>query len=109
MLGRDRETELLARLLRQAGDGHGGGVVLQGEPGIGKTALLSHVERQADGFHVLRAAGVAPEADLAYSALHQLLLPALRLLDELPAPQARALSILFGRAGGGPPDPFLVA
>jgi DNA-binding CsgD family transcriptional regulator len=108
VLGRDNETELLVSLLRQAAEGHGGGVVLHGEPGIGKTALLSYAEEQAAGFQMLRAVGVAPEADLAYATLHQLLLPALGLVDELPGPQAQALGILFGRTHGTPPDPFLV-
>jgi DNA-binding CsgD family transcriptional regulator len=108
VLGRDNEIELLTSLLRRAEDGHGGGVLLHGEPGIGKTALLSHAERQAAGFQVLRAVGVAPEADLAYATLHQLMLPALDLVDELPGPQAQALGILFGRTHGTPPDPFLV-
>jgi DNA-binding CsgD family transcriptional regulator len=108
VLGRDQETGLLESVLRAAAAGHGGGVVLHGEPGIGKTALLSHAEERAGGFQVLRAVGVEPEADLAYAMLHQLLLPALGLVGELPGPQARALRILFGRAEGAPPDPFLV-
>jgi hypothetical protein len=109
VLGRDDETGLLESLLRHAAEGRGGGVVLLGEPGIGKTALLSYAEGQAAGFRVLRAVGVAPEADLAYATLHQLLFPVLGLVDELPGPQAQALGILFGRAHGAPPDPFLVA
>ncbi|MEO3802971.1 AAA family ATPase [Nonomuraea sp. B1E8] len=108
MLGRADETELLDSLLRRAADGHGGGVVLHGEPGIGKTALLSYAEERAAGFQVLRAVGVEPEADLAYATLHQLLMPVLGSVGELPGPQAQALNILFGRAHGGPPDPFLV-
>ncbi|MFC4123085.1 AAA family ATPase [Nonomuraea zeae] len=109
MLGRDDEIELLESLLRHAAEGHGGGVVLHGEPGIGKTALLSYAAEHATGFQVLRAVGVAPEADLAYATLHQLLLPALGSVDDLPGPQAQALHILFGRAHGAAPDPFLVA
>ncbi|WP_049572618.1 AAA family ATPase [Nonomuraea sp. SBT364] len=108
MLGRDSEIELLGSLLRRAAEGHGGGVVLHGEPGIGKTALLSHTEERATGFQVLRAVGVAPEADLAYATLHELLLPLLESVGDLPGPQAQALSVLFGRAHGTPPDPFLV-
>jgi DNA-binding CsgD family transcriptional regulator len=108
VLGRDHETGLLESVLRAAAEGHGGGVVLHGEPGIGKTALLSYAEERASGFQVLRAVGVEPEADLAYAMLHQLLLPALGLVAELPGPQARALRILFGQAEGEPPDPFLV-
>ncbi|MFG6192158.1 AAA family ATPase [Nonomuraea sp. JJY05] len=108
MLGRDNESELLESLLRHAADGRGGGVLLHGEPGIGKTALLSHVLEQAAGFRVLRAVGVEPEADLAYATLHQLLLPLLGRAHELPDPQAQALRVLFGSAHGAPPDPFLV-
>ena len=55
MLGRDDETELLESLLQHAAEGHGGGVILQGEPGIGKTALLAYAEERAVGFRVLRA------------------------------------------------------
>jgi DNA-binding NarL/FixJ family response regulator len=109
VLGRGDETDLFESLLRHAVEGRGGGVMLQGEPGIGKTALLSYAEERAVGFQVLRAVGVAPESDLAYATLHQLLLPALGTVDGLPDPQARALNILFGRADGAPPDPFLVA
>ncbi|MEO3889391.1 AAA family ATPase [Nonomuraea sp. B5E05] len=108
MLGRADESELLDSLLRRAADGHGGGVVLHGEPGIGKTALLSYTEERAAGFQVLRAVGVEPETDLAYATLHQLLMPVLGSVGELPGPQAQALNVLFGRAHGGPPDPFLV-
>ncbi|MEV4583071.1 AAA family ATPase [Nonomuraea jabiensis] len=108
MLGRDDESELLESLLRHAAGGRGGGVILHGEPGIGKTALLSHALERAAGFRLLRAVGVEPEADLAYATLHQLLLPVLGRAHELPDPQAQALRVLFGRAHGAPPDPFLV-
>lgn len=108
MLGRENETALLASLLRDAAAGHGAGVVVHGEPGIGKTALLSYVEKRAEGFRVLRAVGVEQEAELAYATLHQLLLPVLGLAGQLPGPQSRALRILFGLDHGDPPDPFLV-
>jgi predicted ATPase len=108
VLGRDDESELLESLLRHAAGGRGGGVILHGEPGIGKSALLSHALEQAAGFRVLRAVGVEPEADLAYATLHQLLLPVLGRAHELPDPQAQALRVLFGRAYGAPPDPFLM-
>ncbi len=109
MLGRDDEADLIESLLRHAAEGRGGGVIVLGEPGIGKTTLLSHAEERAAGFLVLHAVGAAPESDLAYATLHQLLFPVLGSVDELPGPQARALNILFGRAHGAPPDPFLVA
>ncbi|KAB8191841.1 AAA family ATPase [Nonomuraea phyllanthi] len=109
VLGRDDETGMLDELLRNAADSRGGGMILQGEPGIGKTTLLSYAEERAAGFRELRAAGAEPERDLAYATLHQLLFPVLDLVDGLPGPQAQALDVLFGRAHGAPPDPFLVA
>ncbi|WP_433436520.1 AAA family ATPase [Nonomuraea sp. CA-141351] len=109
MLGRDDELRLLESLLMHASQGRGGGVILQGEPGIGKSALLSCAEERAVGFRVLRAVGAEPESDLAYATLHQLLLPVLGQVDGLPGPQAQALDVLFGRIHGAPPDPFLVA
>ncbi|MGW3348779.1 AAA family ATPase [Nonomuraea rubra] len=109
VLGRDGEIALLESLLRHAAEGRGGGVILQGEPGIGKTALLSHAEERAAGFLVLRAVSAEPESDLAYATLHQLLFPVLGRAVGLPGPQAQALDVLFGRAHGSPPDPFLVA
>ncbi|MED7931543.1 AAA family ATPase [Nonomuraea sp. LP-02] len=109
VLGRDHELRLLESLLRNAAQGRGGGVILQGEPGIGKTALLSCAEERAAGFQVLRAVGAEPESDLAYATLHQLLLPVLGQVNGLPGPQAQALDVLFGRTHGTPPDPFLVA
>ncbi|MET0235044.1 MAG: AAA family ATPase [Kibdelosporangium sp.] len=108
MLGRENEIDQLDSLLRHALAGRGGGVVVHGEPGIGKTALLSYAKEHATGFQVLRAVGVEPEADLAYATLHQLLLPGLGAVGRLPDPQAQALNILFGRTHGAPPDPFLV-
>ncbi|MFG1942191.1 AAA family ATPase [Nonomuraea sp. NPDC048826] len=108
MLGREKETALLDAMLESAVEGHGTGFVVHGEPGIGKTALLSYAVERAEGFRVLRAVGVEPEAELAYATLHQLLLPVLGLVGELPGPQARALRILFGQDHGEPPDPFLV-
>ncbi|MGW3352786.1 AAA family ATPase [Nonomuraea rubra] len=109
VLGRDDEIGLLESLLGNAAEGRGGGMILQGEPGIGKTTLLAYAEERAVGFRVLRAVSAEPESDLAYATLHQLLFPVLSLVDELPGPQAQALDVLFGRAHGTPPDPFLVA
>ncbi|WP_020543496.1 AAA family ATPase [Nonomuraea coxensis] len=109
VLGRDDELRLLDSLLLHAAQGRGGGAILQGEPGIGKSALLSCAEERAAGFRVLRAVGAEPESDLAYATLHQLLLPVLGRIDGLPGPQAQALDVLFGRTHGAPPDPFLVA
>jgi DNA-binding CsgD family transcriptional regulator len=100
LIGRESEQARIEALLRRARDGHGGGLVVRGEPGIGKTALLGYAEAQAAGMRVLRARGVEAEAELAFAGLHELLRPLLPLLDQLPPPQAAALA---GALGLGPP------
>jgi hypothetical protein len=82
--------------------------VVCGEPGVGKTALLDHLVKQASGCRVTRAAGVESEMVLAYAGLHQLLTPMLDRLERLPAPQANALRTAFGLGPGSAPDRFLV-
>jgi DNA-binding CsgD family transcriptional regulator/tetratricopeptide (TPR) repeat protein len=109
LVGRDTEQAAIEGVLRRARAGQGGGAVLWGEPGIGKTALLNHAAAQAVGMRVLRTAGVEPEADLGYAALHRMLLPVLDGVGELAGPQARALEVVFGQAAGPAPDRFLVA
>ena len=71
-------------------------LVLQGEAGSGKSALLEHVATDAKGFLILRCTGVESEAELRFAALHLLLLDCLDRLDSLPAPQAAALRAAFG-------------
>jgi DNA-binding CsgD family transcriptional regulator len=83
-------------------------LVLRGEAGIGKTALLELLLEQAGGFQVLRAAGVESELQLAYAGLHQLCRPHLQRLEGLPAPQRQALRLAFGLESGEPPERFLV-
>jgi DNA-binding CsgD family transcriptional regulator len=107
--GRAKERAAIDTLLRRARDGQGGGVVLRGEPGIGKSALLEYAAERAIGMRVLRTVGVAPESDLGYATLHRLLRPVMDRMDRLPQPQARALGVVFGRAVGPAPDRFLVA
>ncbi|HEY1319105.1 MAG TPA: AAA family ATPase, partial [Streptosporangiaceae bacterium] len=107
--GRVKERAVIEALLRRARDGQGGGVVLRGEPGIGKSALLEYAAERATGMPVLRAVGVQPESELGYAALHRLLLPVMDRMDRLPEPQARALGVVFGQAVGPAPDRFLVA
>jgi DNA-binding CsgD family transcriptional regulator len=82
--------------------------VVCGEPGVGKTALLDHLVKQASGCRVAHAAGVESEMVLAYAGLHQLLTPMLDRLERLPAPQANALRTAFGLGPGSAPDRFLV-
>lgn len=82
-------------------------MVLRGEAGIGKTALLSYVGDHAHGCRVTRVAGVEAEAELAFGGLHQLCAPFRDHIDLLPEPQRRALETAFGLSTGTPPDRFL--
>ncbi|WP_028923975.1 helix-turn-helix transcriptional regulator [Pseudonocardia acaciae] len=107
--GRDAERMSIDSLLRRAGEGHGGGLVIGGESGIGKSALLAYARERSGGFGVLDAVGLEAETGLGYATVSQLLLPVLGLRDRLPAPQARALGVAFGRHDGPTPDRFLVA
>jgi DNA-binding CsgD family transcriptional regulator len=108
LLGRDREHEVLGRLLEGARDGHGGVLVVQGEPGVGKTALLEHTVDAAQGLRVVRTAGVEGEMELPYAALQQVCAPIFGLTEHLPDPQRDALAVAFGLSAGPAPDPFLV-
>src|SRR5687768_186132 len=94
--GRSREQAAIDQLLAGASAGEGGTLILRGEPGIGKSALLAYAGERAGDMRVLRAVGVEAEAALAYAGLHQLLRPLLDQIDRLPAPQARALAVAFG-------------
>ena len=108
-LGRPVECALLDRLLEDVRRGHSSVLVIRGEAGVGKTALLRYAAEQASGFRVAQLAGVEPEMELAYAGLHQLCAPVLGQLDVLPEPQQVALRVALGLASGDPPDPFLVA
>lgn len=109
LLGRESERSQIDRLLEAAGHGLSAVLVLRGEPGIGKTALLHYAVGSASGFRVIRLVGIESEAELGFAALHQLLLPFLGRLDLLPGPQRNALGTALGLSDGGPPDRFLVA
>jgi hypothetical protein len=106
----DRRTEgsALDSLLASARGGLGSALVLRGEPGIGKTALLDYAIESASGFRIARAVGVESEIELAYGALHQLCAPVLGRLERLPGPQRDALGVAFGLRAGAAPDRFLV-
>ena len=108
LLGRRRECEVLDRLLAAARDGHGGALVVHGEAGIGKSALLEYAEGAARGFQVLRAVGNEAERELPFAALHQLCAAGLAQLDGLPDPQRDALRVAFGLLAGPAPDRLLV-
>ena len=106
--GRDHERAVLDRLLEEARAGHSGVLVLRGEAGVGKTALLEHAIESASSLIVLRAVGVEAEMELAYAALHRLSAPLLDRVDRIPGPQRDALETTFGLREGPVPDRFLV-
>src|SRR6266542_4277701 len=108
LLGRQRERAVLERLLDTARGGHGAVLVVHGDPGVGKTALLGYAVEAGEGFRVLRTAGVEGEMELDYAALQQLCSPILEFLERLPGPQRDALGVAFGLSGGPTPSPFLV-
>jgi DNA-binding CsgD family transcriptional regulator len=108
LLGRQREREVLDRLLEAAREGHGGVLTIYGEPGVGKTALLEYAVEAGADFRLARAVGVEGEMELAFAALHQLCSPSLDLIEHLPEPQREALGIALGLSTGRPPNPFLV-
>jgi DNA-binding CsgD family transcriptional regulator len=108
LLGRQAECQVLDRLLRDAVAGRSRVVVLRGEAGIGKSALLGYVSDGAQAALIARAVGVESEMELAYNGLHQLCAPMLDRLDRLPSPQRAALGTVFGLSEGPTPDRFLV-
>ena len=108
LIDRFAERGLLDSVLHDVRSGQSRVLVLQGDPGVGKSALMDYVARQAGGCRVVRAAGVESEMELAYAALHQLCSPLLDRLDHLPAPQRDALSIAFGMSAGQAPDRLVI-
>ncbi|UOE44999.1 helix-turn-helix transcriptional regulator [Agromyces larvae] len=110
LVGRERECEELSGLVDRVRSGDSRTLVLRGEAGIGKTALLDYLGEQAagSGCLVVESAGVESEMELAYAGLHQLCLPLLHHLDLIPVRQREALDTVFGAAGGDTPDRFLV-
>ena len=108
LLGRDVECAALDRLLGDIRRGESRSLLLHGEAGIGKTALLEYLVRSSSDMTVMRAGGVESEMELAFASLHQLCAPILDRLERLPVPQRQALEIVFGRSCAAPPDRFLV-
>ncbi len=99
---------MLDGLLGAVRRGRSGALVVRGEPGVGKTALLEYAIDAASDLRVLRAVGVESEMELPFAALHQLCSPMLDRLDRLPGPQRDALATTFGVSAGAVPDRFLV-
>ena len=111
LIGRDREREVLGRLLDGVREGRGGLLVLHGEPGVGKTALLEYAVRHGPEFRIARTSGVEAEMELPFAAAQQLCSSFLDLLDRLPRPQHEALGVAFGLIGEPArpaPNPFFV-
>ncbi|MEV4234712.1 AAA family ATPase [Nocardia sp. NPDC049737] len=106
--GRRAECEPLDRLLSDAGSGRSRTLVLRGEAGIGKSALLEYLAGNAEECRIARASGVESQMELAFAGLHQLCAPMMEHLDRLPAPQREALAVAFGLSSGSAPDRFLV-
>ena len=108
LLDRLHERVALDKLLQTARAGRSGVLVLRGEAGIGKTALLECTIESAVGFRMARVAGVESEMELAFAALQQLCAPMLDKLEALPDPQREALGVAFGAKMGAAPERFLV-
>jgi DNA-binding CsgD family transcriptional regulator len=109
LVGRAKECAVLDRLLSDALAGASRTLVLRGDVGVGKSALVRHVTARADAWRVASVVGVESEMELAFSGIHQLCSPLLGFLERLPGPQQIALKTVFGRETGPPPDRFLVA
>jgi len=111
LLGRGRECEVLDRLLGGVRGGRGGVLVVHGEPGVGKTALLEYTAQAEHEFRIARTSGVEAEMELPFAAGQQLCSPFFELIERLPPPQHEALGVAFGLIGGRahpPPNQFLV-
>jgi predicted ATPase len=110
LFGRERELALLSDLFENLG-AHGGSLLIRGEAGIGKSALLAEARKRADqlGMPVLSTSGAPFEAQMSFAGLQRLLRPVMRDISALPEPQREALAVAFGLSGGPTPDTFLIA
>ncbi len=117
LLGYGREVRLVDRcvekkaldaLLDSVRAGMSGALVLRGEPGIGKSALLDYAVERAADLQIVRTVAVESENTLGFAAVHQLLVPLLPAMDRLPEPQRQAIGVAFGLVSGPPANPFLV-
>src|ERR1041384_3961028 len=108
LLDRETERDVLDRLVAGVRAGQSRVLVLRGEAGVGKTALLRYLSAAANGCRIARAAGVESEMELAFAGLHALCAPMLGRLGHLPVPPREALGTAVGMGAGPPPDRFLV-
>src|SRR3954453_338953 len=108
LVGRAREREVLDRLLDGVRGERGGVLVVDGEAGVGKTALLDYAAEAGRDFRIARTSGVEAEMELPFAAVQQLCSPFFDLSDRLPQPQHEALGVALGLVTGPAPDPFLV-
>src|SRR5260370_35357409 len=107
LLDRHGERAVVDGVLDRARAGSSAVLSVRGEPGIGKTALLGYAAGRAVGFRVVRVWGVESEMELAFAGLHQVGVPMLGRLDQLPGPQGDALAVAVGMRQGRAPDGFL--
>src|SRR3954467_11316015 len=108
LLGRTRERAVLDRLLANVRGGQSAILVVRGEAGIGKTALLQYAADRASGFRLVHVTGAEAEMELPFAGIHQLCASVLDQLEGLPQPQRDALNVALGLASGDVPDRFLV-
>src|SRR5512133_1501938 len=109
LIGRESERSAVDALLQSARDERSAALVLRGEPGIGKTALLEYAAERAHGMTVLRCVGIEGEHELPFAGMHQLVRPCLDLVERLPDPQAAALRGALGLSFDAVGDRFLVS
>jgi DNA-binding CsgD family transcriptional regulator len=108
LIDRHAEKQAIDEVLDSVRDGMSGALVLRGEPGIGKSALLAYAVEHAADLQIVRTVAVEAETSLGFAAVHHLLLPFPNSADRLPVPQQRALGVAFGLVSGPPADRFLV-
>jgi hypothetical protein len=107
LLGREREREVLDRLLDGARGGRGGVLAVHGEAGVGKTALLEYLAEAGRAVRIARTSGVEAEMELPFAAVQQLCSQFFELMEHLPQPQRDALGVAFGLSTGPAPNPRL--
>jgi DNA-binding CsgD family transcriptional regulator len=108
LVGRAKECAQLDELLGSVREGLSGVLVVRGEAGVGKTALLEYAAERAEGFRLVRLTGAEPERELSFAALHRMIAPMLDQVGQLPLPQRDALASALGLAAGPPANPFTV-